>query len=214
MNIIRTFLIVGATAASLGASAAYAGVTPILGLYDTGVDGFGAPLAENAVDTHWLVSGASPFVYDNPGYMKTSDARFIAQNVGGGYVTNPNSYTLTFFLAANRVSSAQLSGFFEADNYATAFLNGHQLAQDIQGTAYENFQSLTAFNATSVDFQSNLNTLTFVVTDTGPPAALLVSGLNGSAGAVPEPSAWALMISGFGLAGAALRRRRVVAATA
>ena len=29
-----------------------------------------------------------------------------------------------------------------------------------------------------------------------------------SAGAVPEPAAWALMISGFGLAGAALRRRR------
>ena len=31
-------------------------------------------------------------------------------------------------------------------------------------------------------------------------------------GGVPEPSSWALMISGFGLAGAALRRRRVVAA--
>ncbi|MDZ4373254.1 MAG: PEPxxWA-CTERM sorting domain-containing protein [Phenylobacterium sp.] len=31
-------------------------------------------------------------------------------------------------------------------------------------------------------------------------------------GAVPEPSAWALMIGGFGLAGAALRRRRVLAA--
>jgi len=33
-------------------------------------------------------------------------------------------------------------------------------------------------------------------------------------GAVPEPAAWALMISGFGLAGAALRRRRSVAAVA
>ena len=31
-------------------------------------------------------------------------------------------------------------------------------------------------------------------------------------GGVPEPSAWALMIGGFGLAGAALRRRRGVAA--
>lgn len=31
-------------------------------------------------------------------------------------------------------------------------------------------------------------------------------------GAVPEPSTWALMIGGFGLAGAALRRRRTVAA--
>ncbi|MBS0361259.1 MAG: PEPxxWA-CTERM sorting domain-containing protein, partial [Proteobacteria bacterium] len=33
-----------------------------------------------------------------------------------------------------------------------------------------------------------------------------------SAGAAPEPAAWALMILGFGAAGAHLRRRRVVAA--
>ncbi len=35
----------------------------------------------------------------------------------------------------------------------------------------------------------------------------LISG----AGAVPEPAAWAMMIGGFGLAGAALRRRRKAA---
>jgi hypothetical protein len=33
-------------------------------------------------------------------------------------------------------------------------------------------------------------------------------------GAVPEPAAWSLMIGGFGLAGAALRRRRVAVAAA
>ena len=35
-----------------------------------------------------------------------------------------------------------------------------------------------------------------------------------SAGAVPEPAAWAMMITGFGLAGTALRRRRSIAAAA
>jgi PEP-CTERM motif len=35
-----------------------------------------------------------------------------------------------------------------------------------------------------------------------------------TAGAVPEPASWALMIGGFGMAGASLRRRRTMAATA
>lgn len=36
--------------------------------------------------------------------------------------------------------------------------------------------------------------------------------VTASTGGVPEPSAWALMIGGFGLAGATLRRRRALAA--
>ena len=58
--------------------------------------------------------------------------------------------------------------------------------------------------------------LRIVVTDTGPPSAMLVSGLTGtaSAGGVPEPASWALMIAGFGLAGAQLRRRRTAAVAA
>ena len=39
----------------------------------------------------------------------------------------------------------------------------------------------------------------------------LIFSYNGG-GAVPEPATWALMITGFGLVGATLRRRRVVAA--
>jgi len=38
------------------------------------------------------------------------------------------------------------------------------------------------------------------------------SGYLQANGGVPEPASWALMISGFGLAGAALRRRRMIAA--
>src|SRR5205085_10216715 len=36
--------------------------------------------------------------------------------------------------------------------------------------------------------------------------------INAGRAGVPEPATWALMIGGFGLAGAALRRRRLVAA--
>ena len=36
--------------------------------------------------------------------------------------------------------------------------------------------------------------------------------VNGGTGAVPEPASWAMLIAGFGLAGAVMRRRRAVAA--
>ena len=85
------------------------------------------------------------------------------------------------------------------------------MSQDIQSTVFSNFQSLTGFSATGADFVSGINHLSVVVTDTGPPSAFAISGLSGTAdfaGGVPEPTTWALMLGGFGLAGAALRRRR------
>jgi hypothetical protein len=39
-----------------------------------------------------------------------------------------------------------------------------------------------------------------------------VGGPTVTTEAVPEPAAWALMIAGFGMAGAALRRRRLTLA--
>jgi hypothetical protein len=209
-------LAVAIAALGLGATGAHA--AQILGLYDTGVDDTGTPLAEGALDTHWTVTGAAaPVVYDNAAYTVPSDARFIAQEAGGQYTTNPNTYSLTFSLDGLNAATAQLSGMFEADNYATVFLNGHQLAQDVQGTDTANFQSLTAFSATSADFVSGANVLSVVLTDTGPPSAVLISGLSGTAdlaGAVPEPAAWTLMIAGFGATGSMLRRRRQAALAA
>jgi hypothetical protein len=42
--------------------------------------------------------------------------------------------------------------------------------------------------------------------------ALNVQAVPGETGAIPEPGAWALMLTGFGMAGVGLRRRRVTAA--
>jgi PEP-CTERM motif len=41
-------------------------------------------------------------------------------------------------------------------------------------------------------------------------AITLSSGVSNAAPAVPEPASWALMITGFGLCGIALRRRRAI----
>jgi hypothetical protein len=202
------FVLAAAVAcASLGASAQAATIT---GLFNTGVDALGAPLGEGAVDLHWVVNGATPgIVYDNPLYNVPADARFIAQLPGGDYSSNPNTYSTTFTVTGD-LSTANLSGLFEADNFASIYLNGHLLAADIQATVFENFQTFTPFSAGAADFVAGLNTLSVVLTDTGKPSAMLISGLvtTNQVGVVPEPAAWALMIGGFGMAGAMLRRRR------
>ena len=58
----------------------------------------------------------------------------------------------------------------------------------------------------------------FTITDLVAPANLQFSTfyyslVSGSVAAVPEPATWAMMIAGFGLAGAAMRRRRAAKIT-
>ncbi len=215
MTNAKLWLAVAALALPLVASAAHAASTmPIVGLYDTGVDGSGAKLADGSAESHYTIDGSgTPYVYTNGLYLSDPNAKFIAAQTDGGYVVNPNTFALTFSLAGLNPATATLSGDFAADNYASVYLNGHLIAQDIQGTVYSNFQSLTPFSASSADFVAGVNTLSFVVTDTGPPSALLVTNLSGAAGAVPEPAAWALMLMGFGGLGLAMRARRTLSAT-
>lgn len=41
-----------------------------------------------------------------------------------------------------------------------------------------------------------------------PLAAVILNGMPGGPGGVPEPASWAMLLAGFGLTGAAMRRRR------
>ncbi len=197
------------SAALLAAIAVPAQAVTIAGLFNTGVDANGAKLADNgAAEIHYLVNGApTASTYTNPAYLSATDAVFIGAAPNGGVVVNPNIYTLTFDLTGLQTKTASLSGKFASDNYASVALNGVTLASQPAQIIFENFQQLTNFSASS-GFNAGLNTLTFTVTDGGPPSALLVSGLSGNALAVPEPAEWALMIAGFGFAGLAARRRR------
>jgi len=195
-------------AALIAGFAVPAQAVTISGLYNTGVDAGGNKLADGSAETHYLINGGgSAVVYTHPAYLTVGDAKFISAQSDGGYAVNPNNYTLTFSLAGLNASTATISGKFAADNYASVYLNGNLIAAQPAQTIFENFQQLTSFSANS-GFLAGLNTLRFEVTDTGPPSALLVSGLTGNALAVPEPAEWALLIGGFAFAGMAARRRR------
>ena len=67
----------------------------------------------------------------------------------------------------------------------------------------------------SASIQSEINSLV-LITDNGRGWATGLISDSGAqsfvTGGVPEPATWALMITGFGLAGVAIRRRRAVAA--
>jgi hypothetical protein len=73
-------------------------------------------------------------------------------------------------------------------------------------------------------FNAGSNTITLIVNNTnngifggftqGPSSLFFTGVISQVGGGVPEPATWALTLTGFGLAGAALRRRRSVAAAA
>lgn len=85
-------------------------------------------------------------------------------------------------------------------------------ANGINDQLYLNSACACAFGTGHTNFLNIGNNDTQYVWSTGPLGAPDGVVFGAAQGGVPEPTTWALMISGFGLAGAALRRRRVVAA--
>lgn len=71
----------------------------------------------------------------------------------------------------------------------------------------------TAWSAHNVTFSSLAGqTLIFAAAGASDSLGGYVDNIQLSTGAVPEPATWAMMITGFGMAGTMLRRRRMVAA--
>jgi hypothetical protein len=105
---------------------------------------------------------------------------------------------------------------------ATLDLGEELIGQDLgNGCTFGEFTDLCVFpRGQALDRSGEFNIIAlggtlptglspFVLTTSGHDQMLLTSMVAASA---PEPAVWALMIGGFGLVGAALRRRRVVAA--
>lgn len=220
------------SAALLASSVAIAPVSAavILGLYNTGVKSGGAGWAGgsgakggNGADLHWNNddgNGGQAFTGSplHPAWAVNNDtSQWLTPSPQGDESYDPSVsgndvYSLTFDLTGYNPLGASFAGRFMADNQVTSILlNGHVITGS--GGAFNG--PWTSFSSVAGDFTGGVNTLQFNVLNFaqngGNPTGLRVEFLSSDAAAVPEPATWALMIGGFALVGASMRRSRRVA---
>ena len=141
---------------------------------------------------------------DQP-YSQPVSVRFATAN---GTAASGSDYAPTngLLMFPSNVTTATISGQVLFDNFGTIVLNGNQIGGTVTG-----YNSLTPFGTNANFFVAGLNTLSFILNNTGGPEAFQVAGLTVTAepvaGTVPEPASWALMIAGFVMVGATMRRR-------
>jgi hypothetical protein len=190
-------------------------------LSNTGVDAGGSLLPGGATDPHWsivsgpgIVSPVSAAVLNDQFlgiYAQSNNSSWIWVNAGGqAGINEPYTFRLTFDLTGFVASSASISGSWAVDNIGEILLNGS--APIGTGTfslptlLSQNYSQFHEFTITG-GFVSGINTLDFVVTDLGPPGALNVNNLSGTA--VPEPTSLTMLsLVSLGSLVYGFRRRR------
>ena len=204
----------------LGGSHAPSGHSAIANLFNTGVDAGGVPLADNAADSHWVITSAPtaggplaataaggfpipPWVGDN------STSAWLVPTADTNGLAGDYFYETTFDLSGDP-STASIYGRSSADNTVVdILLNGVST-----GNSNPNgFGGWTDFSIAADEgdvFSAGTNTLTFIVNNAGQPAdppgpiGLRVEFLAATE-FIPEPSSLGLCaIALLGL----LRRRR------
>ncbi|KPF78277.1 hypothetical protein IP88_04410 [alpha proteobacterium AAP81b] len=154
----------------------------VLGVFDAGADGITGPVNVVVYDSNG--TAVSPLV-SFAGFANSAGTAYATQRVGD------------FTLAAGDYQIAAW-GFSDSDNNYNSF----------------GAPSLVGFNS----FGGSL-VATSVAYSTGAPGsfATIIEAPDtrygaGTLGFVPEPATWAMLVIGFGMVGATMRRRTVVAA--
>lgn len=173
------------------------------GSWYLGANGGGSPL--NGFGTPTLGAGGSYNAQTDQGGPGSHSLSQSFNAIAGG------SFFLDFSAYASDQSGAGPVGvgldFGTSPNqHVEVLLNGNLLYTGIFTTDWASY----TFDITSYVVTGS-NTLTFGEVDN---QLFLNAGVDNVSvsGVVPEPATWAMMIMGFGLAGATLRRRRTAAA--
>jgi hypothetical protein len=206
------------TALALIVSTAAASAASATVLYDDGapigtLSAWGISSIEAVSDSFTLSSDAT---VTGVNFGVWVGAGNTALTVDWAITTAPNTYPVDGTATVTTGPSiASLSGF---DNHWDSFSTGdvHLAA----GTYYLVLQKATLAHIGGIFWDINNGPSTAYDSFYGPVANALFPGSNASSfqiigtsdsPGVPEPTTWALMLGGFGVAGAALRRRRAVA---
>jgi hypothetical protein len=147
------------------------------------------------------------------GIGNTDDAFSFGDNVTvvplSSFTALAGGLTYTFTTPISYFVNRQfnLSGFISSD-----IERGFIRFNSTSGAGFANYDGTSNLAPTALDFYTDGATSAFV-TDRGDVLVTSASNLvltASTAGAVPEPATWAMMIGGMGVVGGAMRRRRSV----
>lgn len=227
---MRLLPFLAAASLAVSTTAMAAQTVAITGLYNTGVDALGAPIANGAVDAHWSLTAApvgytlgnayaapvnGVFPVNGPWLSNTAASRWLTPtDSAANHAPGQYGYTLSFFITPDQLASTgTFSGRLAVDNSIVSILLNDTALTVPGGTNYNVWSN---FAATS-GFVAGLNTLTITTLNaagtSGNPTGVRVEFLSsGITASVPEPATWAMLVIGFGLVGVTARRRKSVVA--
>jgi hypothetical protein len=213
---ISLLLSLAVAAAMFGSQSAYG--VPIT-IYNTGTTASG-------VDPYYRITATTdPTISGNTNaYADTSSAGGWASAISGTHWISPSTtgngtqsfgiysytYSTTFDLTGLDPATATLAGLLQADDVVTLLLNGNQVSGSNIGT-YTRPTAFSIGSQYSADFLSGINTLSFVVNNSGNYATGFDASVSGTAlSATPEVGSFAMIsVAGMLLTGFGVVRKRL-----